>query len=482
MKRLFEYNEEQLPLAIFEDITQIPRPSGGEERIAAYLAERGRRQGFEAEMDPVSRNVIVRVPATEGYEDSEPVILQAHTDMVCEKTPDSDHDFCSDPIRLILEGDSLRADQTTLGADDGIGVALAFAAAESEAAQHPPLELLLTSEEETTFLGAGSVNADSLKGRRMINLDNASENQIILGSMGGTAVGLHLPVQKTKAVPEDGMAFEIVISGMHGGHSGEDVHRGYGSANQLLIRLLRKLERQHQVSLAEIQGGSFRLALPRDSRAVILTRDDVAETVNNMKADFLQEYQKMCPDLSIQLNAAGARGQKYTSEDFHRILALLSVHPDGIMQMNGVFPGVVESCLNLGYIEERDRELYLETEVRGDYPSTIDDIVEKIACLAELTGASWETFDSYSPWSYDPESALREKAVAVYRELFGRDMTRVMMQGGLECGILKETIPDLDVISFGPDCRDFHSPRECLSVSSAKRTWVYLKELLTALK
>lgn len=278
------------------------------------------------------------------------------------------------------------------------------------------------------------------------------------------------------------MAFEIVISGMHGGHSGEDVHRGYGSANQLLIRLLRKLERQHQVSLAEIQGGSFRLALPRDSRAVILTRDDVAETVNNMKADFLQEYQKTCPDLSIQLNAAGARGQKYTSEDFHRILALLSVHPDGIMQMNGVFPGVVESCLNLGYIEERDRELYLETEVRGDYPSTIDDIVEKIACLAELTGASWETFDSYSPWSYDPKSALREKAVAVYRELFDRDMTRVMMQGGLECGILKETIPDLDVISFGPDCRDFHSPGEYLSVSSAKRTWVYLKELLTALK
>lgn len=478
--RIFRYTQEDMPLAIFEDISAIPRASGKEERISEYLLNRALERGLEASRDETN-NVIIKKKASPGYEDCEPVMLQAHMDMVCEKLPDSEHDFDKDPIHLIVDGDILHADGTTLGADDGIGVALAMAVLESDDIKHPPIEVLFTTEEESTFLGVASVDGAMFEAHRVINLDFAEEDRVVVGSCGGTGMKVRLLIQREEIVKENGKAWEISITGMHGGHSGEDIDKGYGSANQLMTRVLRQLLRQFDIGLVSIKGGTSRLAISRDCRAVVLTYADLLPTLKKMHQIFMHEYGEVCPDLDISVREVEAKGLKYSGDTFDRIMTLLTLFPDGIMQMNGSFGNIVESSINMGIIDERDGQFYIEAEIRGAYGSTVIDIAEKVAHLVEVKGGTWEKFDGYAPWTYNPDSEMRTKAMEVYKKMYGREMTPVVLHAGLECGFLGDVIPNMDAISIGPDSRSFHSPNECLSISSTKRVWNYLKELLTEL-
>lgn len=481
MNRLFQYTEENLPLAIFEDISEIPRPSGKEEAISRYLFDRALKHGLEASRDKAN-NVIIKKKASPGYEGSAPVLLQAHMDMVCEKLPDCDHDFDKDPIRLIVEDDLVRADRTTLGADDGIGVALALAILESENLEHPPLEVLFTAEEESTFFGVASVDGSLIQSRRVINLDFAEEDHVVVGSCGGTGMKVRLLIQREEIVKENGKAWEISITGMHGGHSGEDIDKGYGSANQLMTRVLRQLLRQFDIGLVSIKGGTSRLAISRDCKAVVLTYADLLPTLKKMHQIFMREYGEVCPDLDISVREVEAKGLKYSGDTFDRIMTLLTLFPDGIMKMNGSFRGVVESSINMGIIDERNGQFYIEAEIRGGYGSTVIDIADKVAHLVEVKGGTWEKFAGYAPWSYNPDSELREKATEVYEKLYGGEMKPIVLHAGLECGFLGDIIPNMDAIAIGPNCKSFHSPNECLSISSTKRVWKYLKKLLAELR
>ncbi len=307
--RLFENNEENKALYYFEEISRVPRESGHEEKIAEYLMDFASGLGLESEQDSVG-NVIIRKAGSLGREDEEPVILQAHMDMVCEKVPESSHDFRKDPIKLIREGDILRADGTTLGADDGIGTALAMAALEDDDYEHPPIEVLITVEEETTFGGAAGAEEKYFRGRRIINLDHAVEHQVLCGSCGGEACSLTIPVGYEEA-HEGYAAYGIDISGMNGGHSGEDIHRGYGSAIQLLTRILRRLSEEISgVRLSDLAGGTNRLAISRDASATVLVPENevpaLKEIFDSLSSDFRKEYRMTDKEMALTLTAKGS--------------------------------------------------------------------------------------------------------------------------------------------------------------------------------
>lgn len=481
MERLFSYREDSLPLAIFEDISAIPRASGKEAALAAYLIERlNRVPGVEAFLDRAG-NVVAKKKGTSGSEDAEPVILQAHMDMVCEKLSTSTHDFDRDPIALLCDGDRLHADGTTLGVDDGIGVALLVAALESEEIVHPPLEALLTVREELDFYGAEQMEGRFFQGHRVINLDHAADDQVIVGSCGGTGLQINLPANK-EAVGGEKKTFALAIEGMPGGHSGEDIHRGRGSAIQLMTRLLRKLQAECEIALVQMAGGTSRTAIARDCRATVLGTDAVLPLIAEQEAIFAREYRAVCPELKIGVEEVPAATEAYSRETFRNLLTLLTLFPDGIMKMNGAFDGVVESSVNLGIVDEREGELYLEAEVRGGYESTVEDIRDKVTALTELFGGRWIPCVPYAPWPYNPDSALKKTAKEVYLEQFGAPMEEVVLHAGLECGMIGEAIEGMDAISIGPNCQNLHSPSECVSIASVRKEWVFLKALLRALR
>ena len=486
--RSFDYTDENKALFFFEDISAIPRESGNEEGVAEYLMGFAAERGLDAEKDSVG-NVIIRKDASEGREDEEPLILQAHMDMVCEKIPESSHDFRKDPIKLIVDGDILRADGTTLGADDGIGVALCLAALDDDELSHPPLEVLITVEEETTFKGAGGVEQKYFRGRRIINLDHAVEHQVLCGSSGGEACHVRIPVEECKCEAAEGLAaYRISINGMNGGHSGEDIHRGYGSAIQLLTRMLRRLSEEiGKIHLAEISGGTNRLAISRDADAVVLAAEKdeakLRELVDESAQLFGREYNVTGKGMSITCEMIDAPALMFTDGSFKNIISLLTVAPDGIQKMSGAVPGVVESSLNIGEIrilpgDEGQKQFEFVAEVRGSFRSTVTDIIDKLKCCAALLGGEVITHDRYSAWSYDPDSKLRARAIQVYRDTFGEELESVAVHAGIEIGLFMDEFDQLDAISLGPDCWSFHSPDEHMSISSARREWKFLKALL----
>lgn len=483
-ERLFENSEEEKALYFFEEISKIPRESGHEDQIAEYLLDFAEERGFETEQDSVN-NVIIRKGGSKGRENEEPVILQAHMDMVCEKVPESDHDFRNDPISLIKDGDILRADGTTLGADDGIGVALAMAALDDDSFPHPPLEVFFTVEEETTFKGAANAEQKYFRGRRIINLDHAVEHQVLCGSCGGVACHVRIPVGY-EVCPRGLKAYNIEISGMNGGHSGEDIHRGYGSAIQLLIRMLRMLFAEiDDIYLANIKGGTNRLAISREACATVILPEVYTARMNELFRDasdlFGKEYAVTGKNMQLTLRSADVPEKILSDESFDNIISLMSIAPDGIQKMSGAINGLVESSLNIGEIRLVDDEFEFVTEVRGSFRSTIDDILEKLVTCAELFGGHITTHDRYSAWSYDPDSRLRAIARKVYRDVFNEELQEIAVHAGIEIGLLMDSFNELDAISIGPDCWSFHSPDEHMSISSAKREWQFLKTLLEAI-
>lgn len=480
MKPLFQNTPEEKPLFFFEQIAKIPRESGKEQGISDYIKHWAEQLGLWCFQDSCW-NLILKKPGSPGCESLPPVILQAHLDMVCEKTADSKHNFDTDPIPLKLDGDWLcSAAGTTLGADNGIGVAMCMAVLASEALVHPPLEILLTVQEETTFYGADTVRWDLLEGRRLINLDHAVEHEVLTGSCGGSGVEVTLPLEQQPA-PAEGTCFRLTVSGLPGGHSGEDIHRGHGSAIQLLTRVLRRCRDCFQVYLCALDSGSSRLAISRDASAVIRVCGDgsgLREEICRMEQAFRREYQAVAPALALTLSEAQGAEVCYTQASFDRILAALSLFPDGIRQMNGAFPGMVESSDNLGVLKTEPGKLTLTAEIRGGFASTVEDLQERMSLLSRLLGGNCRFFSEYAPWESRADSPLRAAAAKTYRALFGGELEAKAVHAGLECGSFLQRIPELDAIALGPNCQQFHSPQERMSLSSAKRSWKLLQALL----
>ena len=464
-------------IQLFSQLSRIPRESGNEKAVSDWIKSWAEERGLQVTQDDIS-NLIICKPASKGYEDHAPVMMQAHIDMVCEKDGHSTHDFATDPIEFALDGEwIISSSGTTLGADDGVGVASALAVLDDDTLAHPPLEVVFTVQEETTFAGAETVDISGLKAMRLINLDHADETELIVGSCGGTGVRMTMPIEREADVPEDASAWRIKLTGLKGGHSGEDIHRGRGNAISLLLRVLE----EPGLQTVSITGGTNRLAIPREAEAVVLVDEAELKTIiDRAKATFVKEYGSAAPDLDIVCEAADAE-PPLTESAFAKIAAAVRLYPNGIVNMNGMLEGLVESSDNIGIIQTERNVLTLTSEVRGAYQSTVDDIVRTIEVLAAILGAKTEYFAAYVPWEPAADSMLREIAVDLHREMFGGEMKLLALHAGLECGFFAEKRPGLDIISIGPDCQYFHSPQERVSVPSIGRFYEFLKELLRRL-
>ncbi len=476
---------------IFAKINGVPRPSKHEEKMCAWLIAFAEEHGIEYEFLPIADgspvgNILMRCPATAGYENHEGVVLQAHIDMVCEKNSDIDHDFLNNPIQTYIEDGWMHARGTTLGADDGIGVAMALAVLTDPAAKHPAIECLFTVDEETGLTGANCMPAGKLHGTRLINLDNEDDGQICMGCAGGVGT-----LAKFRYVPEKGpenfFAAEISVGGLMGGHSGEDIHKGRGNANKLLVRFLYTLMNHTDLRLAAIDGGNLRNAIAREAKATLLVpmafKEDLRVLFNHYVADIENELRAVETDLSLTLSSASRAPETIFPAPFTAsLIRALYACPHGVIAMSHDIPGLVQTSTNLASVKMREDEQghYIEvnTSQRSSFESEKHSLKEMVACVFTLGGAEVEHTEGYPGWQPNPSSQLLQIAVQAWRENEGKDPQVVAIHAGLECGLFTEKFPDMDMIAFGPTLRGVHAPGERLDLASLDRFWAVLLDVL----
>lgn len=465
----------------FLKICEYPHPSHHEKALSDYLLAWGRQQGLECHQGK-EWDVYLRRPASAGYEQQPALLLQAHIDMVCEKAPGVQHDFLHDAVPVMREGDLLTTGgKTTLGADNGLGVALAMAAL-SEDIPHPALEVLFTTAEEDDFAGAKAADGSWFHARRMINLDNSVENEIIVGSSGGSGLKLTLPAPHT-AVPAGYVGVQIVLDGLAGGHSGEDVHKGRGNANVLMARFLAKAS-DLGVRLAEVRGGTTRVALTRRCRAWAALPGENLSALQTLAAQFgkeLQaEYQATAPHLCLTAEKADCPAAAASPADSAKFVQAMLLLPCGIKEMNGAYHEVVEASCNLGEVYQSKAAFTIVAEVRAAHDSTLEWQLTQCRMAAALLGGSAELFGDYPGWAPDPNSRLLHLAQEKMQQEFGQAPTVRAIHAGLESGAMIRAIPGLDAISMGAAHWGLHSPAESASICSVQRTWRVLQAILAA--
>ena len=451
-------------LGIFEQISRIPRCSGQEGKISAFVTEWAQARGFAVRADAVG-NLLIIVPASAGQQQAPTVVLQCHLDMVCEKTPDSRHDFAEDPLRLMYEGDWLKATNTTLGADNGAGLATALALAEDPELVHPQLEILCTVDEESGLTGASSLAPGFFAGRILINLDSEDEGVFTIGCAGGRNIELALPLRHEPSAAPDPL-FELRVHGLQGGHSGINIQEQRGNANTLLARLLTRLREAMPLRLAGIEGGSAHNAIPRDAAAslVVSPADEallaalIAEAAAGLRAEYRHE-----PNLAVSLQKrAEHAGRVLSRETTATVCDLLMAAPHGVMAMSKEVAGLVDTSLNFATIREQDGALSLLFSLRSVRPAGIEWLAGRIAALAGLAGAEVRQGNGYPGWQPDMQSELLARARKVYQGLFSSEPVVQIIHAGLECGIIGAKYPGMDMISIGPTIKNPHSPQETL--------------------
>lgn len=462
----------------FHQISQIPHGSGNEKALSDFVLHWARELGLDAQQDKVN-NVFIRKAAAPGYENAPVVMLQAHLDMVCEKSGDFDHNFQTDPIPWVVEDDILSTGgKTTLGADDGIGMALAMAILESSELKHPALEVLFTVNEEDDMLGADSFDTSMMKAACLFNLDHANDTEVLCGSCGGMQVDIRIPVIADD-LPEGWQSYRLSVSGLKGGHSGEDIHRGRGSANILLNRMFMAIESVCDFRLGAIRGGSFRLAISRDAQAVVWFHPDYLEAVQSGLRALEQQVQNELTEtssnviMSLAPAAAPVWGVVPT-----RIMDALALCPDGIYQMNEMLTGLVDTSDNLGEVYLDEHELHLVIEIRAARESRRTYLFQRMQRLANLLGGTCRWSNAYPSWDFRPASPLRRLCGEVYEKRFGSAPKFLTVHAGLEVGCFFAARPELDAVSIGPNCWNFHSPSECVSISSTKKVYGFLCSVL----
>ena len=465
----------------FADLNEIPRPSKHEEKVCAWLMQWADDHNLEAWQDDV-KNVFMKKAATPGMEDRQTVVLQSHVDMVCQKNNDTEFDFMSQGIKMYVDGDWVRAEGTTLGSDNGIGVATILATLESDDIPHPPLEALFTIDEETGMTGALGLKAGHLDATILLNLDTEDDDEISIGCAGGvdiTSTGTYEPEDANK---QDTTGLKITVKGGAGGHSGMDIHKGIANANKLINRVLLEAIESVDIRVSEIHGGGLRNAIPREAHAlIIITEQDVKaieEALNNTKEDITSEYKTTDPNLSISWERESTPTQALPEEVQNVLLLAIQACPVGIHRMSPDIEGLVQTSNNLARVEVCCGEVNIQCLNRSSVDSEKWDHARSIEAAFTIAGLTSERGGAYPGWTPNPSSSAVEMLRALYVEQFNEDPKVMACHAGLECGILGTNYPNMDMASFGPNIRGAHSPDECCQISSVQKFWgFYLKAL-----
>ena len=475
------------PQSVFEcfaEINKIPRPSKREEKMIDYLRRFGEGLGLETVVDATG-NVLIRKPATKGYEDRPMVILQSHMDMVCEKTADKVIDFDNDPIETYIDGEWLRAKGTTLGADDGIGVAMQMALLKSNDIEHGPIECVFTRDEETGLTGAAGMQKGFMTGRYLINLDSEDEGQIFVSCAGGARTEAFYD-WKEEAVPENYYFFKVSVGGLTGGHSGDDINKRRANANKVLVRFLCDELGKTDLRLVDFQSGGLHNAIPRDGYAVCAVpmnfKEQVRIDVNTYCAEMREEFSQTEPNLFVEMETADAVAQGMNKEDAAKMLRSLYVVHNGVYEMDQDLDWLVQTSSNLASIRKEGNIVKVTTSQRSSIVAARDNMCAIVRAALEFGGARTDTNEGYPGWKLNPDSELLKVAVESYERVFGKSPKILAIHAGLECGLFSEKYPEIDMISFGPTLRGVHSPDECLLIPTVQMVWDHLLDLLVHIK
>ena len=466
----------------FLELTKIPRESGNERTVSDYCVNFAKTLGLEVIQEP-SMNVIIKKPGSKGMEKAPTLILQGHLDMVCVKKDDLEFDFTKDAIPLLVDGDILKTEGTTLGADNGIAVAMIMAILESKSLSHPPIEALFTVEEETGMGGVMSLMPENLTGQRLINIDAEEEGVILASCAGGVNNILTWPLKWVDGV--EGEAFKLTVSGLKGGHSGIEINRMRANAIKLIGRALRAILRDHKICISEISGGEKMNAIAKYAQSTLLVpKADVEALEASVKAlnkQFIGEHLGSDPDIKLALEKTSMPNKVLDQKTMLEILDALCLMPFGVQTMSSTIEGLVESSSNLGILTFEADKVTLTNSVRSSIVSLKKEISLRATQIAELTHAEHHQISDYPAWAYRKDSELRDTMIATYEALYQKKLKVDAIHAGLECGFLSEKLGDIDMIAMGPNMRDVHTPYEAVSISSVQNVYEFLCHVLSKL-
>ncbi len=462
-------------MKFFEEISMIPRGSKNEKEISNYLVNFAKERGLEVTQDEFL-NVVIKKSATKGYENVPSMILQGHMDMVCEKNQGTEHDFMKDPLKLRVVDGWIMATGTTLGADNGIAVAFALALLDSKDLAHPALEVLVTSDEEMGMSGAQNLDPSLLSSKILINIDTEEEGELYVSCAGGARGVFEIPVENI-SVEEKG--FHLKVRGLQGGHSGADIHLQRGNANKILGRVLDKLNKETQITLGHISGGSKDNAIPREADAIFIAKDNekTIKIINEFQEVLKNELRVSDSNINLQFEEITVKSV-FSEDTSSKIIDAVSLHPNGIKSMSLDIEGLVESSLNLGVIVQGEDSVKLHSAIRSSVLSLKLSMIEELRTLAKVMGISFKDSAHYPAWQYRANSKIRDMFEEVYEKTTGKKAGIKAIHAGLECGLFDEKFDNLDMISFGPDIRGAHTPEEKVSIESIERVWNYFVKVM----
>ena len=470
----------------FFAITQIPRPTGQMEEITQFVIDFGKSLHLEVKQDKVG-NVLIKKPASKGFENSKTVILQSHLDMVPQKNADTQHDFAKDPIQTFIDGDWVKARSTTLGADNGVGCAMMMAVLEDNSLQHPPIEALFTIDEEVGMDGANGLEKGFLEGSLMLNLDTEEETDLCVGCAGGVDVNVNFQFKPDTEIDKGDVAFKLSLRGLKGGHSGTQIHLGHANANKLMNRFLKDIVRNYEARLASVDGGSLRNAIPRESFVVITIPeqlcDDFTDLVTEYETLFREEFAGIENGISFKAEKTEMPTSLFPVEVQDDLINAVEGCPNGVISMLSDFPGVVESSLNLALVKSSEGNIDVKLLVRSSSESRKEWVASSVESVFMLAGAKVEFDGDYPGWQPNAHSELLNKMERIYLEKFDERPNILVIHAGLECGIIQSNVEQkLDIVSFGPTITGAHSPDEAVKIDAVGKSYEYLVAILEQLK
>ncbi len=467
----------------FYKLTQVPRPSHHMEAVTKFMVDFGHALGLETIVDKTG-SVLIRKPATPGMENRTPVVLQAHLDMVPQKNSDKQHDFVKDPITAYIDGDWVTADGTTLGADDGIGVAAAMAVLESKELKHGPIEAFFTIDEETGMVGAFGMEAGLLKGDILLNMDSEDEGELYVGCAGGLDADMTWKF-KSAPVPDDDIALEILVKGLKGGHSGLEIDCGRANANKLLFRFLKEAIMQYEARLASVEGGNMRNAIPREAKAVITIPADNKKEIEKLAEEYAEtfndEYKAIENNIFVEVRQVELPDALIPEEIQDDFVNAVTACPNGVFRMIPEIPDTVETSTNLSIVVANSTDISVRCLLRSSVDSKKEELASMIESVFALAGAKVEFSGGYSGWNPNMDSPILKTMADVYQKEFGKPAVVRVVHAGLECGIIGATEPRLDMVSVGPTMRHPHTPDEKVNIASVERFWRFIVATLEAI-
>ncbi len=467
----------------FYKLTQVPRPSHHMEAVTKFMVDFGHALGLETIVDKTG-SVLIRKPATPGMENRTPVVLQAHLDMVPQKNSDKQHDFVKDPITAYIDGDWVTADGTTLGADDGIGVAAAMAVLESKELKHGPIEAFFTIDEETGMVGAFGMEAGLLQGDILLNMDSEDEGELYVGCAGGLDADMTWKFNSAP-VPDDDIALEILVKGLKGGHSGLEIDCGRANANKLLFRFLKEAIMQYEARLASVEGGNMRNAIPREAKAVITIPADNKKEIEKLAEEYAEtfndEYKAIENGIFVEVRQVELPDALIPEEIQDDFVNAVTACPNGVFRMIPEIPDTVETSTNLSIVVANSTDISVRCLLRSSVDSKKEELASMIESVFALAGAKVEFSGGYSGWNPNMDSPILKTMADVYQKEFGKPAVVRVVHAGLECGIIGATEPRLDMVSVGPTMRHPHTPDEKVNIASVERFWRFIVATLEAI-